>query len=177
MIRGAPRQSGAVASPDLAGVLAGASATLAPTPSPTPTASPTPTPDPTPTAYPTHVLKSSSYRPGSPAAAALDGDPATAWHPRPGLPQWIEIGLDRPVRVTQIELVIAQLPPTTRTRHMVQVAKVGGPLEVVGIIDGETNDRDFIVFRPDSPIDDVERIRIETLEAPNGAGWYEVAVR
>jgi hypothetical protein len=108
--------------------------------------------------------------------AAIAGDPPTAWHAAFGLPQWIEITLDTPSTVREVVLLIAQ-GEKGASRHMIQVAVTGQALEVVRIVDRQTTDGDAIVFRPESPIENVERIRIETMASPSNVGWYEVIVR
>jgi F5/8 type C domain len=122
------------------------------------------------------VVSASTEDDAGPAAAAIDGDPATAWHAAFGVPQWIEVGLGMPTTVNEVVLVIAQ-SENGPTRHMIQIALTGQPLQVVGVVSRRTTDGDALVFRPDDPIEDVERIRIETLASPSNAGWYEVIVR
>jgi F5/8 type C domain len=122
------------------------------------------------------VVSASTEDDAGPAAAAIDGDPATAWHAAFGVPQWIEVGLGMPTTVNEVVLVIAQ-SENGPTRHMIQIALTGQPLQVVGVVGRKTTDGDALVFRPDDPIEDVERIRIETLASPSNAGWYEVIVR
>ncbi len=124
---------------------------------------------------PAHVIGASTEDVSGPATAALDGDPTTAWHAAFGVPQWIEIGLDRPSTVRQVVLLAAQETEGT-SRHMIQVAAAGGVYQVVGIVDRLTADRETITFRPSTPLDNVDRIRIETMASPSNAGWYEVVV-
>ena len=174
MIRGAPRVAGGDAtSPP------GAGAGLPSTPRPVPTATPVVTPEPTPSPsppLPVHRVSASTETPPGPAANAIDGDPATAWHAAYGVPQWIEIDLDAPATVHEVVLLVAQAKKGG-TRHMLQVAKVDGAFEVVAVVAGVTADRDTIAFRPTTPLENVDRIRIETMASPSDAGWYEVIVR
>jgi hypothetical protein len=100
----------------------------------------------------------------------------TAWHAAFGIPQWIEIGLETPSTVREVVLLIAQ-GEKGPSRHMIQVAVTDQALQVVGVVDRTTADGDAIVFRPETPIANVERIRIETMASPSNAGWYEVIVR
>jgi hypothetical protein len=123
-----------------------------------------------------HLVGASSEDPEGPASAAIDHDPVTAWHAAFGVPQWIEIGLDAPSTVKEVLLLIAQAAHGP-SRHMIQVAVTGQAFQVVGFVDRPTADGDSIVFRPDSPIANVERIRIETMASPSNVGWYEVIVR
>jgi len=182
MIRGAPRvpaSSGSSASGVGGATIAGA--TTAPStgsilPAPTP-ATPAPASAPSPTVpIRSHLVDASTEEPSGRASAAIDGDPVTAWHAAFGVPQWIEIGLDVPSTVTSVVLLIAQSEDGP-TRHMIQVTVSGKAPQVVGIVDRRTTDGDRIVFRPVTPIANVERIRIETMSSPSNAGWYEVIVR
>jgi len=129
-----------------------------------------------PDALPVHLVAASTETSAGPAREAIDGDPATAWHAAVGVPQWIEIGLDTPSTVHEVVLLIAQSESGT-TRHMLQLARVNLAYEVVGIVDRLTSDGDSILFRPNTPIVEVDRIRIETMASPSDAGWYEVIVR
>jgi hypothetical protein len=179
MIRGAPRvplpssaqqPSGAivVAAPSVA-----SSTPLEATPEPPPaTTAPPPV---LPASFASHLVGSSSEGTG-PASAAIDGDPVTAWHAAFGTPQWIEIALDTPSTVTEILALIAQSEPGI-TRHTIQVAQGDGVLHLLGIVDRKTDDHELIRFNPATPIENVERIRIETLDSPSNVGWYEVVIR
>jgi hypothetical protein len=170
MIRGAPRlPTGTAARPSL--VAGGIQASTPPTP-----VDPSPATPSSPVAIGSHLLMASTEDASGPASAAIDGDPGTAWHAGFGVPQWIEIGLDTPSTVKEVVLLIAQAKQGP-SKHMVQVALPGQALTVVGIVDRQTADGDAIVFRPATPIDNVERIRIETMASPSNAGWYEVIVR
>lgn len=168
LIRGSPRSvAGATARPTL---LAAASVV--------PSATPTPTPTPVASLAPlgVHLVSASTESDSGPADAAVDGDPVTAWHAAFGVPQWIEIGLDTPGTVHQVVLLIAQAEAGT-TKHMIQVAQANGVYQVVGIVERLTDDGETILFRPATPLENVDRIRIETMASPSNAGWYEVIVR
>jgi hypothetical protein len=171
MIRGAPRVPSRSSEPSSTPVGAGAPSAVSATPS----ASASPS---APATRPirSHTVSASTEDDTGPAAAAIDGDPVTAWHAAFGVPQWIEIALEAPTTVNEVVLLISQ-SENGPTRHMIQVALTGRPLQVVGVVDRQTTDGDALVFRPDDPIEDVERIRIETLASPSNAGWYEVIVR
>lgn len=172
MIRGAPRASLPVAAQPPSGALASGSPGVA---SPTPR-EPTPAPTPAmPVSLRSHLVGASSEGTG-PASAAIDGDMVTAWHASFGVPQWIEIALDTPSTVTEVLALIAQSEPGI-SRHTIQIAQSGGALHLLGVVDQQTHDRDLIRFNPTNPIENVERIRIETLASPSNAGWYEVVIR
>jgi hypothetical protein len=175
MIRGAPRVPVPSQAPSPTAVAAGAPSVASATTSPTPSVSPSPKASPS-EPIRSHVTSASTEDDDWPAAAAVDGNPLTAWHAAFGIPQWIEIGLEGPTTVNEVVLLIAQ-SENGPTRHMIQVASTGQPLQVVGVVERQTTDGDALVFRPDDPIEDVERIRIETLASPSNAGWYEVIVR
>ena len=172
MIRGAPRLPSSSSGPSPTSVAGGATVVPSPTP-----AAPTATSNPSATAaIRPHLIDASTEDDTGAATAAVDGNPMTAWHAAFGLPQWIEIGLETPSTVSEIVLMIAQAEDGP-SRHMIQIAVTGEPLQVVGVVEGEKADGDAIVFRPETPIANVERIRIETMASPSNAGWYEVIVR
>jgi hypothetical protein len=174
MISGAPRQPGGPSGQLVGAIPTGAPPTASPTLSPT--ATPVPTTPPTPAPYRSHILAASSTEDDGSPTAAVDGNPMTAWRAAFGIPQWIEIALDDPSTVNEVMLLIAQAEAGT-SRHMIQVAQVGGAFQVVGVVEREIADGDAIFVRLETPIDNVERIRIETLASPSNVGWYEVIVR
>jgi F5/8 type C domain len=172
MIRGAPR----VPPPGSGQPLASAIANEAPgVASSTPLDATAEPPPPTPASFSSHLVGASSEGTG-PASAAIDGDPVTAWHASFGAPQWIEIALDTPSTLSELLLIVAQSEPGI-SRHMIQAAQTGGPLKVLGVVDQQTDDGEELRFNPATPIENVERIRIETLASPSNAGWYEVIIR
>jgi hypothetical protein len=175
MIRGAPRVPGSSSDPSSTAVGAAGPSAASATHSVTPSTSASPSAQPS-GPIRSHVVSVSTEDDAGPAAAAVDGDPVTAWHAAFGVPQWIEIGLERPTTVHEVALLIAQ-PENGPTRHMIQVASSGKPLQVVGLVDRSTSDGEALYFRPETPIENVERIRIETMASPSNAGWYEVIVR
>jgi F5/8 type C domain len=171
MIRGAPRVQGPVAAASAAAISAGSSAPDSSTP--IATASPGAS-----ISGPirSHAVSASTEDNTGPASAAVDGNPVTAWHAAFGVPQWIEISLETPSMVNEVVLLIAQAEDGP-TRHMILVGVAGQALHVVGVVDRQTADGETIRFQPETPIADVERIRIETMASPSNAGWYEVIVR
>jgi hypothetical protein len=118
----------------------------------------------------------SSQRAGSGMSSATDGDLATAWRPEAGSPQWIELRLDPVATINAFELVITQSASGSAT-HVIEIAGPDGPLRVVGTVERFTDDGEHISVRPPTPIDRVERVRIETIGGPPDVGWYEVIVR
>lgn len=182
MIRGAPRVPLPGAAQPPASAIAVAVPSVASSTPLDPTAEPlpaTPVPPPVlpamPDSFPSHLVGASSEGAG-PASAAIDGDPVTAWHAGFGVPQWIEIALDTPSTVTEVLALIAQSEPGI-SRHTIQVAQGDGVLHVLGIVDQKTDDHELIRFNPATPLENVVRIRIETLDSPSNAGWYEVVIR
>jgi hypothetical protein len=170
MIRGAPRVHAPTTEQSPTPAAAGAPSTApAPATSESPSVSPS-------GPIRSHAVSASTEDDTGPAAAAVDGNPVTAWHAAFGVPQWIEIGLETPSAVNEVVLLIAQAEDGP-TRHMILVGVAGQALQVVGVVDRQTADGEAIRFQPDTPIANVERIRIETMASPSNAGWYEVIVR
>ena len=168
MIRGSPRATNAARpSPSVAAI-------VEPTSIPA-TATPVPTPTELLVLRPEHVQASTEEKTGL-ATSAVDNDPFTAWHAAFGVPQWIEIVLQTPSTVNEVFMLIAQEDPGT-TRHMIQVAEPGQALRVVALIDRQSSDGETIRFHPPEPLENIVRIRIETMTSPSNAGWYEVIIR
>ena len=171
--RSSAARTGASASPSqLAGEVTSDPGTSAPEPSVAPSDAPSSTPN----GIGALVTDASSQRAGSRGSSATDGDLATAWRPEAGFPQWIELHLDPVATVNAFELVITQSASGSAT-HVIEVAGPGDPLQVVGTVERFTTDGEHISVRPPSPIDGVERVRIETIDGPPDVGWYEVIVR
>lgn len=115
----------------------------------------------------------SSALPDQPAAAAIDGDPATQWGSGGDASQWLQVQLATPATVARVRLQVAQYP-AGRTVHEVMV-RSGGAWRVAAVLDGTTTDGEVLeaVF---DPIPDVTVVRVTTLASPSWVSWRGVEV-
>ena len=153
-------------------------------PSVTPTVSRTPLPSRTPT--PTTTLASSgnlalnrTVRASSSRQyaeeRAVDGKETTSWGAGAYAPQWIEIDLGAPATISGFRLRVGQ-SPSGRTKHRILVGREGALLTEIHEFDQATEDAAWLTFSPAAPLEDVQIVRIETLESPSWVAWYEIQV-
>ena len=107
-------------------------------------------------------------------ANAVDDNMATQWGAGEHPVQWIEVDLGGSYRITQIRLLVAQYP-AGNTTHRVQVRNFSsGTYQTVHEFQGSTNDNDWLVFKPDAPVENVAQIRIQTILSPSWVAWKEI---
>jgi hypothetical protein len=166
----------------------------APAPPPSPTAVPTTAIPPTETPLPTAATKpapgaglsttanlalnqstraSNSLQ--SPANMAVDGDVSTGWGSGDGAPQWIEIDLGAPAKITRIRLLVTQYPYGD-TLHRILVRSVNGDFSEAFRFEQYTHTGQWLAFTPEEPLQDVQIVRIETLNSPSWVAWLEIQV-
>ena len=111
-----------------------------------------------------------------PAANVVDEDESTLWNAGAGPVQWIQIDLQGSYRITEIRLLVAQYP-NGDTIHRVQVrsSNSDGFQTVHGFL-GFTQDNQWLVLHPDTPLENVSQIRIQTVNSPSWVAWKEVQV-
>jgi len=114
--------------------------------------------------------------PGEPAANAVDDNAATQWGAGEHPVQWIEVDLQGSYRITEIRLLVAQYP-AGNTIHLVQVrASSAEAYQTIHEFNGSTSDNDWLVFKPDVPLENVAQIRIQTTLSPSWVAWKEIQV-
>lgn len=113
--------------------------------------------------------------PNEPPANAVDDNAGTQWGAGNHPVQWIQIDLQGVYRITEIRLLVAQYPAGT-TIHRVQVrASSGDSYQTVYEFQGSTNDNDWLIFKPDTPLLAIQ-IRIQTISSPSWVAWKEIQV-
>lgn len=158
--------------------------TILPTITRTPTAIKTPTASKTPTRIPTfptsgnlalkQVTQASAntqYR----AALAVDGNENTSWGSGNFPPQWIEIDLGAPATLTEIRLLVTQYP-NGNTLHRILVRSKDGEFSEIHRFEQFTRSGQLLDFKLEQPMENIQIVRIETLESPSWVGWVEIEV-
>lgn len=122
-------------------------------------------------------VQGSRQIPDNPAWMAVDGDPGTWWSAGDGPPNWIEIDLGAVYAIKEFRLLPSQYP-AGRTVHKLSVKGpgTGDEFTLLMTFDGETVDGEPLVFAPDTPLDGIRFIRVETLTSPSWISWREIEV-
>jgi hypothetical protein len=105
----------------------------------------------------------------------VDGKETTSWGAGAYAPQWIEIDLGAPATISGFRLRVGQ-SPSGRTKHRILVGREGALLTEIHEFDQATEDAAWLTFSPAAPLEDVQIVRIETLESPSWVAWYEIQV-
>ena len=111
-----------------------------------------------------------------PPERAVDEDTSTTWGAGADAPQWIEIDLGAEKTVSEIRLLTSQYP-AGETVHEVRVRGEDTVFETVMRFEGATEDLQWLIYQPDTPLENVRYIRIVTLSSPSWVAWREVEVR
>ena len=125
-------------------------------------------------AYQQSVTASASL-PEEPPANAVDENAESQWGAGAHPPQWIEIDLGQPTRITEIRLLVAQWPEG-ETSHRIRGRSAGGTSSELAAFDQFTRGGDWLIFKPETPVENIQIIRIDTLASPSWAAWGEVQV-
>jgi len=117
----------------------------------------------------------SQFLPAEPPEKAVDGLAGTQWGAGAHPPQWIEIDLGGPATVSEIRLLVAQFPDG-ETVHRVSGRGPTGEYQTLSELRGFTRDGDWLVYTPESPLEGIQFVRIETLASPSWVAWREIEV-
>jgi len=119
-------------------------------------------------------VRASRVLPGEPAENLVDGT-GRRWGAGAGPPQWVQVDLEMPVTVEEIRLTTAQTPEG-ETTHQVYAAGPGEELELVHTFSGFTQDDQELVYQPESPLENIQIIRVSTIRSPSWVAWRELVV-
>jgi len=126
-------------------------------------------------AYGKPVIASRSLT-NEPPEYAVDDNARTQWGAGAGPVQWLQLDLEGTYRIAEIRLLVAQFPQGN-TVHRVQArSSTDAAFETVHEFNGNTNDNDWLVFTPDTPLEGVAQIRIQTILSPSWVSWKEIQV-
>ena len=121
-------------------------------------------------------VTASSSLPEEPPSQAVDDNAGTQWAAGEGPTQWIQIDLQGTYRITKIELLVSQ-DPAGDTVHRIQVrASDADVYQTVYEFNETTTDNEWLFFRPETPLENVSQIRIETIDSPSWVAWKEIQV-
>lgn len=90
--------------------------------------------------------------------------------------QWIEVDLGGVFDVAEIRLVPSQYPAGNTVHRILGSGPETGGLIELGVIEGETNDGDYLVLFGASPWLGLDSIRVETTSSPSWVAWREIEV-
>lgn len=122
-------------------------------------------------------IRASSAAQGYPAGLVGDGLAATRWNASRPPPQSITLQLERPSRIEQIRLLVAQDPPGY-SRHVVAVRRAGGGWRPIAVLEGATRDGQWLTVEPRRPIGGVRQVRVTTTSIAGDLwpAWWEISI-
>jgi hypothetical protein len=121
------------------------------------------------------AVRASRSLPDQTPELAVDENADTQWGAGAHAPQWIEIDLGRSFRIREVRLLAVQWPDG-ETIHRLRGRSLSGNWAVLHTFDGVTRGGEWLVFTPETPIDDIQFIRIETISSPSWVAWGEIVV-
>jgi hypothetical protein len=121
-------------------------------------------------------VSASQSLPDQPPSQIVDDNNSTMWGSGSDPVQWIQVDLQGIYKITEIRLLVAQYPKGDTT-HLVQVrASNNDGYQTVYEFHGLTDDNDWLIFTPDTPLENVGQIRIQTIVSPSWVAWKEIQV-
>jgi len=121
---------------------------------------------------PTLTVRASATQKDTPPELAIDGTLAH-WGAGAFAPQWIEVRLAPPGRLSAIEFLVSQ-SPAGHTIHELWLRRTGGRFVKVHTFDGHTEDSERLRYNFEGASEAVEAIRIVTVKSPSWVGWREI---
>lgn len=121
------------------------------------------------------AVTASAALPDEPAANSVDENEASQWGSGRDAPQWLEVDLGQTYAITEIRLLVAQWP-AGETSHRLLGRSANGSLVELGRFQQVTEQGDWLILTPDSPVENIQFIRIETTSSPSWVSWGEVQI-
>jgi hypothetical protein len=113
--------------------------------------------------------------PDQPPSGAVDGNASQWWGAGAFAPQWILIDLGSPQTIASIRLTVTQ-SPAGETLHQVWVGAIIDELYLLHTFEGMTTDGQVLEYKPESPVESVRFVRVNTRQSPSWVGWKEIEV-
>lgn len=120
-------------------------------------------------------VAASAWLPDSPPTHVIDEKMDSIWNSGAGSPQWIELTLKRPATISEIRLLVAQYPEGD-SDHSLELGTSGTDLTEVKRFSQFTRDGDWLVYKPDLELQNVQIIRVVTLSSNSWVAWKEIQV-
>jgi hypothetical protein len=121
------------------------------------------------------VTTTSRSEAARPSDRAVDGSTSTDWGSGDFPPQWIEIDLGAPATLKSFRLLVTQSPNGT-TIHSILLRSPDGEFTEVHRFEQFTTSGQWLIFRLPQPMENIQFVRIETLQSPSWVGWVEIEV-
>ena len=120
-------------------------------------------------------VTASAALPEEPITNAVDESDATQWGSGGDAPQWIEVDLGAVQTITEIRLLVAQWP-AGETLHRILGRSSDGSLVELHRFQQVTQQDDWLIFTPETPVENIQSVRIETISSPSWVSWGEIQV-
>ena len=121
-------------------------------------------------------VRVSQALPEEAGSLAVDESEVTNWGAGGDAPQWIEVDLQGTYQITEIRLLVAQFPAGNTVHRILVKSSSDGSYRTVHGFSQSTQDGDWLVFTPDTPIEDVQFVQIVTSVSPSWVAWKEIQV-
>ncbi|MDH3944375.1 MAG: discoidin domain-containing protein, partial [Anaerolineae bacterium] len=121
------------------------------------------------------TVRASASLGAEPPSNLVDENYESQWGAGRDAPQWIEVDLGAAHVVREIRLLVAQWPEGATVHRILARGSDGDFVELVRFSQS-TAEGDWLVFTPESPLEDIQFIRIETLSSPSWVAWKEIEV-
>ena len=106
-------------------------------------------------------------------SAFVDGDNSSSWNSG-GFPrQWIEVDLTTPSTIETIRLLTGQSPAGETVHSVLGRGPGETKARVLHVFEGPTTDKQWLSHTPDTPWQNVQFVRIETIASPSWVAWFE----
>ena len=113
--------------------------------------------------------------PNQPSFGAVDGTIDMWWGAGAPAPQWILIDLGSPQTIGKFRLAITQSPPG-ETIHQIWVGSEIDNLYLLHTFEGYTIFGQVLEFTPETPLENIRYVRVNTRQSPSWVGWEEIEV-
>ncbi len=122
-------------------------------------------------------VRYSQALPNTPGELAVDGNPATFWSAGENPLQWIEINLGTPHTIQAIRLILSQSSAGMSVQRVRGRSSAEGAQYItLHTFAGVTNDFEQLFYSPEEAWEDIQYVRIETLQSPCWVAWREIEI-
>jgi hypothetical protein len=122
---------------------------------------------------PVGASASSTYGPGNEASRAIDNNSGTFWNAGNFPQQWIQLDLGQMSTLSQVRLLVAQLP-AGQTTHQVYGGATPDALSLLGTFDGTTQSGQWLEMN--TILTGIRYLKVITTSSPSWVAWSEIEV-